>query len=151
MHLKRLAGMCLLLFAAAACGETGTHASPSAAPEVGTLTVSKSACVYDGPSTLAAGAVTFLLIDQTEGGFNAHVWLFEKGYQYADWARGFLTDHATLRDHARIVDNANVKPGATQRFTTRFDAGTYAFLCVPLRDGSEYGVGYTAGPISVIS
>jgi len=149
MRLKRLAGMCLLLLAVVACGGSSIHPVPPAAPEVGTLTVSKSACVYEGAGTHAAGAVTFLLIDQTGGGFNAHVWLFEKGYQYADWARGFLTDHATLRDHARIVDDATVKPGATQRFTTRFDAGTYAFLCVPLRDGSEYGVGYTAGPIEV--
>ena len=142
--------MCLLLFAVAACGDSSTHAGPSASPpEVGRLTVSNSGCVYEGPSTLAAGAVIFLLVDQTGGGFNLHMWVLDSGYPYSDLARGFLTDHSTLRDHAQMVDSASVKPGATQRFTIHFYMGTYAFHCVPLRDGSEYGVGYTAGPISV--
>jgi tRNA U38,U39,U40 pseudouridine synthase TruA len=143
--------MCLLLLAGAACGDSGVHAGSTAAAEVGKLTVSNSACIYEGSSTHVAGAVTILLVDQTGGGFNAYVWVLEKGYEYADLARGFLTEHATLRDHAQMVDHASVSPGATQRFKTHFFAGTQAFLCVPLRDGSEYGLGYTAGPITVTS
>src|SRR5207249_1443647 len=28
-------------------------------------------------------------------------------------------------------------------------SGSYGILCVPLQNGEEYGVGYTAGPISL--
>jgi hypothetical protein len=146
------AAVCLLLVALAACGESGSQAGrPTPAPEVGGLTVSSSGCVYEGASTHASGAVTLHLVDQTGGGFNAYTWLLDSGYPYSDWAHGFLTDHSTLRDHARMVDHASVKPGATQKVVTWFYAGTIGFLCVPLRDGAEYGVGYTAGPVSVTS
>ena len=142
--------MCLvLLFAVAACGDSGAHAGSMAAADVGKLTVTNSACIYEGSSTHVAGAVTILLVDQTGGGFNLHMWVLDSSYPYADLAREFLSDHGTLRAHAQMTDSASVKPGATQRFTTHFYAGTYAFHCVPLRDGSEYGVGYTAGPIRV--
>lgn len=98
---------------------------------------------------MAANAGTIRLVDQTQAGFHAHLWLLETGYAFSDWAAGFLISHDTLREHAQRVSSAEVKPGAVQKWTVQFKAGTYGILCVPLRDGSEYGIGFTAGPITV--
>ena len=111
--------------------------------------LSNSGCTYEGSNPARAKTGTIQMEDLTTAGFNAYLWLLDSDYSFSDWAKGFLVSHATLRDHAHIVDHASVKPGAVQGWTAHFKAGTYGILCVPLRDGSEYGLGYTAGPITV--
>jgi galactose oxidase-like protein len=126
--------------------------SPSApAASLGTLTVTGTGCTYEGlhhPAVAGSFAV-IKLVDQRGTGFNLHLWLVNAGNSYASLAAGFLASHDVLRQQAQMVASATVAPGGSLGFTTRLQAGTYALHCVPLKDGSEYGVGYTAGPIVV--
>ena len=136
-----------------ACGGSGSSGgapSPTPLVEVGQLTVTGSGCTYQRSTDPAAGSQAAIrLIDQRATGFNAHLFLLDDGYRFSDWEAGFLVSHATLVEHAHRVADGHVEPSRTDSFTARFVSGTYGILCVPLQNGEEYGVGYTAGPISV--
>ena len=77
------------------------------------------------------------------------IFLLDDGYRFSDWEAGFLVSHATLVEHAHRVADGHVDPSKTDSFSAQFVSGTYGILCVPLRNGQEYGIGYTAGPITV--
>jgi len=136
-----------------ACGGTGSSGgapSPTPLVEVGQVTVTESGCTYQRSSDPAAGTQAAIrLIDQRATGFNAHLFLLDDGYRFSDWEAGFLVSHATLVEHAHRVADGHVDPSKTDSFSAQFVSGTYGILCVPLRNGQEYGIGYTAGPITV--
>ena len=144
-----------------ACGGSGSSGgapSPTPLVEVGQLTVTGSGCTYQRSSDPAAGTQAAIrLIDQRATGFNAHLFLLDDGYRFllddgyrfSDWEAGFLVSHATLVEHAHRVADGHVDPSKTDSFSAQFVSGTYGILCVPLRNGQEYGIGYTAGPITV--
>ena len=137
----------------AACGgsdNSGSASSPTPLVEVGQVTMTESGCTYKRSSDPVAGTQAAVrLVDQRASGFNAHLLLLGDGYRFADWEAGFLVSHDTLVEHARRVADGHVEPSKTASFTAHFVSGTYGILCVPLQNGDEYGVGYTAGPISV--
>lgn len=136
--------------ACAPAGRSSSSPSPSGPPEVGILTISTSGCAYEGSSDPIPGqAAVIRLVDGRASGFNAYLWLLNYGYTFEDWAARFLVSHDTLDDHAQIVSTAHVEPNATSRLTAHFLGATYGILCVPLQDGQEYGVAYTAGPLDV--
>lgn len=138
-----------LLVACTGSGGAGVASSPAvAAQEIGLISNMPSSCTLTGTAQPSPGKTsTIKLVDLTKSGFNAHLWLFDHGYQYPDWAAGFLVSHATLTAHAHIVADTTVKPGSSSTLSYKFATGAYGILCVPLQNGSEYGVGYTAGPV----
>ena len=139
-----------MVFACGGTGSSGGAPSPTPLVEVGQVTVTESGCTYHRSSDPAAGTQAAIrLIDQRATGFNAHLFLLDHGYRFADWQAGFLVSHATLVEHAHRVADGHVDPRKTDSFSAQFVSGTYGILCVPLRNGQEYGIGYTAGPITV--
>ena len=138
-----------LIVACSGPGAAGVASSPAVtAQEIGLLSQTPSSCTLTDTAQPSPGKTsTIKLVDSRKSGFNVHLWLFDHGYQYPDWAAGFLVSHATLTAHAHIVADTTVKPGSSSTLSYKFATGAYGILCVPLQNGSEYGVGYTAGPI----
>src|SRR5437667_9500958 len=110
-----------------ACGGSGSSGgapSPTPLVEVGQLTVTGSGCTYQRSTDPAAGSQAAIrLIDQRATGFNAHLFLLDHGYRFADWEAGFLVSHATLVEHAHTVAAAQADPSKTDSVTRRSDSG----------------------------
>ena len=147
----------ILGLAVIASCEPGSTASPSPTatatlPTLGSVTMRDNGCTYAGlhHPAVAGSALWLRLFDEHKSGFNVHLYLLGDSYHYADWSAAFLANHGSVSQHARKVSDGHSQPGTDALMTASFaKAGTYGMVCAPLRDGKEYGVGYTAGAIVV--
>lgn len=160
--MNRCLSLVIVAVLGASCG-SGSQApaavkspSPTAATEIGPLTLSDLGCTYAGPVRVAARSVKIQMVDNTQLKFNLDVWQLNDSHLYAELDAHVKEERRRQKagepglghpNFATLTASRSVAVGSHSSDVIAMTPGTYGFVCIPF-DTQPRDI-WLAGPLEV--